>query len=137
MQHDIAARRIRRCDAQRLDVAEFVLDRLDILGQREIRGQEAVIGLAQAVMAARDVLGPEGIFPEIEGALAFGALQALAFAQAGDVEHFAGRALDRLDDIIVPGEAPAGLGQRVDPRHALPAAVAVAHALPPPSHASA
>ncbi len=82
MQHDIAARRIRCRDATRLDVAEFVLDRLDIVGQREIRGQEAVIGLAQAVMAARDVLGPERIFPEIEGALAFGALQPLAFAQA-------------------------------------------------------
>ena len=59
MQHDIAARRIRRRDTPGLDVAEFVLDGADAVGQRKVRGQEAVIGLAQAVMAARDVLRPE------------------------------------------------------------------------------
>ena len=32
-------------------------------------------------MAARDVFRLEGVFPEIKGALAFGALEALAFAQ--------------------------------------------------------
>src|SRR6202000_313063 len=71
MQHHIAARGIRSCYAPGLDVAEFILDGTDALRQREIGGEEAVISLAQAVMAARDVFGPEGIFPEIEGALAF------------------------------------------------------------------
>jgi hypothetical protein len=42
VQHDVAARRIRCCNTKRLDVAEFVLDRLDIVGQREVRGQEPV-----------------------------------------------------------------------------------------------
>jgi len=60
--------------------------------------------------------------------LALGPLQPLAFAQAGNVEHLAGRCFDRLYDIIVPRQAPAGFRQRIDPRHAFPAAVAVAQA---------
>jgi len=128
MQHDIAARRIRRRDAPGPDVAEFVFDGLDIVRQREVRGQEPVIGLAQPVMTARDILRPERVFPQLEGALALRALQPFAFAQAGDVEHFPGRSLDGLDDVVIPGQSPAGFGERIDPRHALPAAVAIAHA---------
>ncbi len=80
-------------------------------------------------MTARNILWPEGVFPEIEGALPLRPLQPLTFAQARDVEHFAGRPLDRLDHIIGPGKPPARFGHRIDPRHALPAAVAVAHSL--------
>src|SRR5262249_52707260 len=116
VQHDIAAWRIRRRDTPSLDVAKLVLDGADAVREREIRGEEALIGLAQAVVTARDVLGTEREFPEIEGALAFRALQPLAFAEAGDIEYLAGRAVDGLDHVIGPRKAPAGLSHRVDPR---------------------
>ena len=80
-------------------------------------------------MAPRYVLGMKRVFPEVERTLGLRALQALAFAQARDIEHFTGRALNSLDDIIGPRQTPTGFGKRVDPRHAFPAAVAVAHAL--------
>ena len=44
MQHDIAPSRIRCCDTKGFDITEFVLDCLDFVGQREIRGQETLIG---------------------------------------------------------------------------------------------
>src|SRR6476646_8375846 len=80
-------------------------------------------------MAARDVLGPERVLPEIKGALALSSLQALTFAQARDVEHLARRTFNSLHDIVSPGKTPAGFGQRIDLRHTLPAPIAIAHAL--------
>jgi len=87
--------------------------------------RKAVIGLAQPVVASRDIFGPESIFPEIESALAFGTLQAPCPSRKPvTFEHFARRPFDRLDDVVRPRKAPTRLGERVDPRHALPAAVA-------------
>ena len=56
---------------------------IDAIGQREVRGQEAVIGLAQPVMTTSDVLRAEREFPEIEGAPSLRPLQPLAFALSG------------------------------------------------------
>src|SRR5260370_17397031 len=79
-------------------------------------------------MATRHVLGPECVFPEVEGALALRALQPLAFTQAGDINDLARRPLDCFDDIVVPCQAPARLRERIDARHTFPACIAIAQA---------
>src|SRR5258708_37642496 len=61
---DIAARGIHGRDTPSPNVAEFVLYRAEFVGQWKALGDEALIGLAQSVMTARDGHRPERVVPE-------------------------------------------------------------------------
>ena len=74
-------------------------------------------------MAACNVLRRECRLPHIKSALALWPQHLLALAHRHQADDLTGGSLDRVDNVVTPGETPTGLCERIDPGHAAPAAI--------------
>ncbi len=104
------------------------LDR-NLLGNRKVRSQEALVPLPHSIVPACNVFRRERILPHREGALALRPLELLAFAGRRQALHLTRRLRYGFQDIVSPDKVPSRLRHGIDVLHTLPAPIARADAV--------